>query len=81
MRRPDIQAKMIMTPEVRLKISKTLQGHVISEETRQKIRETLQARPKKQRPIATCCHCYVTFLVKKGEQQFCSSACYQGSRC
>lgn len=82
MRRPDVVERIVEARgnDWRVRISESLTGHVISEETRQKIAETLRSRPKKPRPTALCNQCYTSFVIRKGGQKFCSSTCYQRSR-
>ena len=81
MQRPEVKAKLDAftdDPEFRRRMSEKLKGHVVSSETRQKIAQTLRARPKKQKPIARCCYCQALFTMKKNTQRFCSHACYRG---
>lgn len=80
MQRPDVVAKTKAGQDDvwRAKISSTLLGHVISTETREKIRKTFQSKPKKQRLQRSCSRCGNQFDVKKKAQQFCSHVCYWG---
>jgi len=80
MQRPEVAEKLDASRDEtwRQRISETLMGHVISEETRQKIRETLRSRPKKKKPSSTCQRCGGMFEVRKKNQRYCSHQCYWG---
>ena len=72
MNRPEVIAKQLAACDEawRTRISETLKGHTVPDETRQKISATLRSRPKKQRLIATCSRCRNEFEVRKKDQRF-----------
>jgi len=86
MHRPEVKARceaVAQDPEYRKRISETLMGHVVSEETKQKIsintRKAMALLPKKPKINALCQRCQVMFVVKKKGQHYCSQTCYWGS--